>query len=267
MEGDPRENGRESGRKEQEKWDAAAYLFQTLLSVVPRKKKQKQKFSRVSTQYRYNNEIFIVAYKSREGQAHEPTGVTNALSSYQLSFCANLNILFHGMRRLGKPVEIKSIDITVFSRVLIVATAISTITDLHKRRFFQPLPSSFTGYKEVSECFVGLNEESLISCKVQTIKADKIHSAFSIDVIWIKILPLSTSCKNPSFPPIRASSQNVAGYYFWLYSSFFMQMAFRPPQTRDYCSFQQHRQTLSFQLTKGIMLPLLLTTQLPMPML
>lgn len=37
MEGDPREYGRESGRKEQEKWDAA-YLFQTLLSVVPRKK-------------------------------------------------------------------------------------------------------------------------------------------------------------------------------------------------------------------------------------
>lgn len=53
-------------------------------------------------------------------------------------------------------------------------------------------------------CFAGLNEESLISCKVQTIKADKIHSAFSIDAILIKILPLSTSCRNPSFPPILA---------------------------------------------------------------
>lgn len=53
-------------------------------------------------------------------------------------------------------------------------------------------------------CFAGLNEEPLISCKVQTIKADNIHSAFSIDAIWIKILPLSTSCRNPSFPPILA---------------------------------------------------------------
>lgn len=38
MEGDPRDYGRESGRKEQEKRDAA-YLFPTLLSVVDRKKK------------------------------------------------------------------------------------------------------------------------------------------------------------------------------------------------------------------------------------
>lgn len=48
MEGDPRDYGRENGRKEQEKWDAA-YLFPTLLSVVDRKKKKVQKFSKVST--------------------------------------------------------------------------------------------------------------------------------------------------------------------------------------------------------------------------
>lgn len=37
---DPREYGQEWGGKEQGKWDAA-YLFQTLLSVVPSKKKSK----------------------------------------------------------------------------------------------------------------------------------------------------------------------------------------------------------------------------------
>lgn len=37
---DPREYGQEWGGKEQGKWDAA-YLFQTLLSVVPSKKKVK----------------------------------------------------------------------------------------------------------------------------------------------------------------------------------------------------------------------------------
>lgn len=42
MERDPRECGREWGGKEQGKWDAA-YLFQTLLSVVPSKKKKKKK--------------------------------------------------------------------------------------------------------------------------------------------------------------------------------------------------------------------------------
>lgn len=44
MERDPRECGREWGGKEQGKWDAA-YLFQTLLSVVPSKKKKKSKNS------------------------------------------------------------------------------------------------------------------------------------------------------------------------------------------------------------------------------
>lgn len=59
-----------------------------------------------------------------------------------------------------------------------------SVPQLTSQQEIFPAPSnSITCYKEVFECFVDPNEEALISCKVQAIKADKIHSAFNIDAI------------------------------------------------------------------------------------